>query len=111
MFNHLDINEETILIGHSCGADFLIRWLSENKTKVGKTALVTPFLDPDHDEVKSDFFNFKIDSTIQNRVQEISIFYSTDDEQEILTNVAQIKESIPNVEIKVFKDKGHFTRK
>ena len=33
-------DEETILVGHSCGGGFLVRWLSENSKKVGKVVLV-----------------------------------------------------------------------
>lgn len=32
-FERFNINSETILIGHSCGGGFLVRWLSENKNK------------------------------------------------------------------------------
>jgi uncharacterized protein len=43
-FEQFRIDEDTALIGHSCGAGFLLRWLSENKVTVGKVALVAPFL-------------------------------------------------------------------
>src|SRR3989344_7820689 len=39
-------DEETILIGHSCGAGFIVRYLSENNIKVGKVVLVAPWIDP-----------------------------------------------------------------
>ena len=107
-FNQFKIDEDTMLIGHSCGAGFLVRWLSENKIKVGKVALIAPFLDPDHDEIQSDFFDFDIDSELSERTRGTAIFYSTDDGQEILTSVSQIKERDTNVEIKEFTDKGHF---
>ena len=107
-FNQFKIDEDTMLIGHSCGAGFLVRWLSENKIKVGKVALIAPFLDPDHDEIQSDFFDFDIDRESSERTRGTAIFYSTDDDQEILTSVSQIKERDMNVEIKEFTDKGHF---
>lgn len=46
MFERFEINENSILIGHSCGGGFLTRWLSENDVRVGKVALVAPWLDP-----------------------------------------------------------------
>lgn len=109
IFNQLLIDEETILIGHSCGAGFLVRWLSENKVKTGKVALVAPFLDPDHDEVQSNFFHFQIDSNIIERVKRMAVFFSTDDEKEILASVNQIRMAIPAIEMNEFVDKGHFT--
>lgn len=45
VFNQFTVSEETNLIGHSCGGGFLLRWLSENKQKVGKVALVAPWID------------------------------------------------------------------
>ena len=40
-----DITPETVLVGHSCGAGFWLRWLSEHKdVKVGKVVLVAPSL-------------------------------------------------------------------
>ena len=44
-FEKFDVNSETILVGHSCGGGFLIRWLSENKIKIKKLILVAPWLD------------------------------------------------------------------
>ncbi len=45
-FERFSVDKETILIGHSCGGGFLIRWLSENKVEIDKLILVAPWLDP-----------------------------------------------------------------
>ena len=108
VFNQFKVDKDTILIGHSCGAGFLVRWLSENKINVGKVALVAPFLDPNKNEVASDFFNFDIDPHFTERTAGTAIFYSSDDDEEILTSVSQIKEKLLNVKTMEFKDKGHF---
>jgi len=42
-FEKYDVNENTILIGHSCGCAFLVRWLGETKQKVKKLILVAPW--------------------------------------------------------------------
>ncbi len=109
VFKQLHVDEDTILIGHSCGAGFLVRWLSENKIYTGKVALVAPFLDPDHDEVKSSFFEFTIDSTLVERTKGVVIFNSTNDDQEIHTSVQQLKETITNIEYVELENRGHFT--
>lgn len=85
-----------------------MRWLSEKDVKVGKVALVAPFLDPDHDEVKSDFFRFALDTKISSKTKGLHIFYSTDDDREITESVDQIK-VLPNVEITALTGKGHLT--
>ena len=59
-FERFDVNENTILIGHSCGGGFLLRWLSENKIKIDKLILVAPWLDPERSKT-TDFFDFEID--------------------------------------------------
>lgn len=108
VFESLPLNEETILVGHSCGAGFLVRWLSENKRKVGRVDLVGPWLDPTH-ELKDNFFDFTIDSKLEERTDGMVIFVSLDDGQEVLDSVARLRKHIPGIEVKEFHHRGHFT--
>ena len=107
-FEQFDVNEETILIGHSCGAGFLVRWLSENKIKVDKVVLVAPYLGLD-DRVKSNFFDFEIDPNISEKTNGLTIFTSNDDDDDILESVDKLKNNLENIEVIELKDKGHFT--
>jgi len=109
VFKQFRVDENTILIGHSCGGGFLVRWLTENNIKVGKVVLVAPFIDPDHDEVKSDFFKFEIKKGLSNQTGGLCIFYSTDDDQEILTSVDQILAVDQAIQTKQFTNRRHFT--
>ena len=59
-FERYEINEDTILVGHSTGAGFIVRWLTQNKVAVHKVILVGPYVDPFH-EIKEDFFFFVYD--------------------------------------------------
>jgi hypothetical protein len=106
-FEKLGIDEETILIGHSCGGGFLIRWLSENNVKIKKLVLVAPWLDPEAKKAK-DFFNFEINKNIQDRVNDIHILFSTDDNKDILASVKTINDKIPNSIMHEFSNFGHF---
>ena len=113
VLNQMNINEDTILVGHSCGAGFLVRYFSEHKDlKPKKLILVAPWLDPEgylkELNPETDFFDFKIDSDLSNRTH-IDIMYSIDDEKYILESVERIKKEIPNIEEHIFSDKGHFT--
>lgn len=108
VFEQMNIDEETDLIGHSCGAGFLVRWLSENKRRVGKVVLVAPFLDPDHDEVESDFFQFEIDKQFPDRTLGTTIFVSPQDNSEILQSVELLRSCKP-ISILEIPNKGHFT--
>lgn len=108
VFEQMKIDEETILIGHSLGGGFLIRWLSENKQKVGKVILVAPFLDPDGDEIKSDFFHFEIDPEMALRVAGIINLVSPEDDREILDSVKMIEDKVAGVKTVSLPGKGHF---
>jgi len=109
-FERFDITPETILVGHSCGGGFLVRWLSENKDKkVGKVVLVAPWLDPNKTKGKdNDFFYFTTDSFLVSRTQGVTIFNSDDDMEAVHVSVKQIMDSISNVKLIEFQNKGHF---
>lgn len=107
-FERFDINEETILIGHSCGGGFLIRYLSENKININKLILVAPWLDPEREKT-TDFFDFSLDPKIINRIKEIHLLVSSDDDKDILNSVGIIKNNISKIKFHQFSDLGHFT--
>lgn len=107
-FEQFNIDEDSILVGHSCGAGFLLRWLSENKVRIDKLLLVAPWLDPDKEKTAS-FFDFEIDKSITDRIGETHLLFSNDDESDILESVRIIKESIPDILFHEFTGRGHFT--
>jgi len=106
-FERFDITPETILVGHSCGAGFLLRWLTENKdVHVGKVILVAPWLDPDK-ELANDFFNFQIDPTFPKRTLGTVVFDSTNDDV-IKDSVERIMSVVPDIKVVEFHNYGHF---
>lgn len=110
-FERFEITSETILVGHSCGGGFLVRWLSENKNvKVGKVVLVAPWLDPNRKET-TDFFELTIDPALSDRTSSIIIFNSDDDSESIQKSVRIIRESVKDVSYREFHNYGHFCRK
>lgn len=108
-FERFPVDEETMLIGHSCGAGFLARWLSEHAVNISKIALVAPWLDPEPRTLKNGFFEFEIDSTVQERTESIAIFSSADDDADIHKSAALVREAWPKAQLIEFEDKGHFT--
>lgn len=106
-FEKFDLNTETILIGHSCGGGFLLRWLSENPIEINKLVLVAPWLDPYREKTES-FFDFHIDPSLASRTNEIHIFVSQDDDKDILDSVKTIDSKIPENLLHNFKNRGHF---
>lgn len=102
-----DFDEESILIGHSCGGGFLLRYLSENKNmKLKKVILLAPWIDP-FDEKENNFFDFQWDLDLFER-HNIKILYSLDDSEEIQITINTIKEKYSNLNITELRDKGHF---
>ncbi len=108
MLEIFEPDENTILIGHSCGGGFLVRWLSENSKKVNKVVLVAPWLDPLH-KIDPEFFNFEIDPNIAQKTQGLTIMYSTDDFPPIQESLKILKSKLVGAEFKEFTGKGHFT--
>ncbi len=81
-FEKHEVNEKSILIGHSCGCTFLVRWLTENKKNIYKLILVAPWkIHRGANEFKKAFYEFPIDATIKDRTKEI-IMFTADDEAE-----------------------------
>jgi predicted alpha/beta hydrolase family esterase len=111
-FERFEINPNTILVGHSCGGGFLVRYLSEHPDlQVGKVALVAPWINPD-DNPRSDtadFFHFTIDPTFAGRTQGTTIFISSDDGVGVLKTVDILREQVSGLAVKEYRDKGHFT--
>lgn len=107
-FERYDVTEETVLVGHSCGGGFLLRWLSEHpEVKPSRVVLVAPWLNPKHPEDTGDFFEFNIDGELTKRT-ELTILYSNDDMPQILDTVKLIKKELPNAIYKELSGKRHF---
>lgn len=106
-FERYDITPHTILVGHSCGGGFLIRWLSEHKDiTVNKVVLVAPWLGFGWNA--SDFFDFTIDPNIADRTAGLTIFESDNDDSDIIDSIQQCRSSLNNVVYRTFSRYGHF---
>jgi len=110
-FERFEVDQETLLVGHSCGGGFLIRLLSERKkVKVGKVILVAPWVgtNPDEDFDKS-FFDFNWDRNLADRTAGMVMFSSQDDSDSVQKSLKIIRERLNNLKEVKFKGKGHFT--
>lgn len=110
VFEQFPINEETILIGHSCGGGFLVRWLSENRVRVGKIVLVAPWIDPKPRELSTGFFEFDIDPNLPSRAASLTIFSSDNEKFEpVRKSVEILTATWPDAKSIELSGKGHFT--
>ncbi len=109
-FEKYNVNEHTVLIGHSCGCAFLVRWLGESKRKIKKLILVAPWKIPDEDKPgRKAFYEYPIDTTIASRVQEI-IMFTSDNEEEDGKKSLKLFHDVLGGNIIELKSHGHFTQ-
>jgi predicted alpha/beta hydrolase family esterase len=108
-FEKLTVDESTVLIGHSCGSAFLVRWLGETKRKVKKLILVAPWKIPtEGDPYREKFYVYPIDKTIQGRVEDIIMFTADNEEIDGKRALQIYQESLGGRTIEL-KGHGHFT--
>lgn len=114
-FERYSVNKETVLIGHSCGCAFLVRWLGETKQRVTKLILVAPWKLPlddeekEEDEFRKAFYNYSIDETIKDRVGKI-IYFTSDNEEEAGKRSLEIFHQALGGEIIELPNHGHYTQ-
>ncbi len=108
-FEKHEVNEKTILIGHSCGCAFLVRWLGETKKKISKLILVAPWKIPFRpDGSDRNFYEFPIDKTISSRVGEIIMFTSDNEKKDGKKSLKIYHEALGGKIIDL-KGHGHYT--
>lgn len=108
-FEKYDVNENTILIGHSCGCAFLVRWLGETKRKIFKLILIAPWKIPNKDDkFGKEFYTYPIDKTIKERAKEIVMFTADDEENDGKESLKIFHKSLGG-EIIELKKRGHYT--
>jgi len=82
-FEKYPVTENSILIGHSCGCSFLVRWLGETKKEIAKLILVAPWkINPESSRLEKDFYEFDIDHSIADRVKQITMFTADNEEED-----------------------------
>lgn len=105
------IDSGTMIVGHSTGAGFWVRYLSEHpEIFVDRVVLVAPWLDPNR-TYNSGFFDFTLDPTIIERTHKLTIFASDNDGQEMKDSIDYLIENLPNIDVRTFHEYGHFTTK
>lgn len=102
------IGSETMLVGHSTGGGFWVRWLSDHpEVHVGKVVLVAPWLDPNNIK-KTTFFDFTIDMNLVARTKGVTIFHSDNDHLGIGWSVKTFREKLRGHKYREFHNFGHF---
>jgi len=109
-FNKLEFDEDSVLIGHSCGCAFLVRWLGETKKKIKKLILVAPWKIPDEDKLlRKDFYVYEINKEIPSFVDEIVMFTADDEELDGKKSLEIYRKSLGGKIIEL-SGRGHYTQ-
>jgi predicted alpha/beta hydrolase family esterase len=107
-FERFDVGPESSLVGHSWGAGFIVRWLSEHpEVTVGTVVLVAPWIDPDQED-KNGLAGFEIDPALASRTSKLVIFHSDNDKESIQKSVPILRDKIANHKYVEFHNYGHF---
>ena len=108
VFDKLLVNEASVLIGHSCGCAFLVRWLGQTRKKIAKLMLVAPWKIPDEvGDVKKAFYEYPIDSFVSERVARI-IYFTADDEDDDGKESLRLFHDVLGGEIISLEGHGHY---
>ena len=104
-------DKEIILVGHSLGGIFIAKYLSENQfpKKILSTFLISaPYDDKDSGESLVDF-ELKNDlGNLQKQGGNIILYHSEDDRIVPFADLEKYRKLLPNAEVKIFKNRGHF---
>ena len=107
------LKNNVILIGHSLGAIFLVKYLSKNKfpKNILATLLIAaPYDDKNMEESLSDFVLPKSLNKLNKQGGKIFLYQSKDDLIVPHINLKKYKRALPNAIIREFKKRGHFNQ-
>jgi predicted alpha/beta hydrolase family esterase len=108
-FEKHPVSERTILIGHSCGCAFLVRWLGETQQKIDTLVLVAPWKIPRAGDLRRKaFYDYPIDQTIKHRVHRILMFTSDTEKEDGKKSLAMYQAALGG-DIVHLPGKGHYT--
>lgn len=107
-FEKCNVDENTILIGHSCGCAFLVRWLGESKRKIAKLILVAPWKIPNKDdERRRKFYTYEIDKSLKERIDSVALFTSDNEESDGKESLKIFQKALDGKVIEL-KGYGHY---
>jgi len=108
-FEKIKIDEDSILVGYSLGATFLVKWLGNTKKEIKKLILVAPAkVSHEGSDYIKEFYDFEINENIKNNIREITIIQSNDDHDYILKSSRIYKKALGGKIIEL-PGRGHFT--
>ncbi len=108
VFEQFTLHNDTVIVGHSSGCGFILKWLSANPSiRLGRLVLVAPYSDPY--QKYGDFLQCTLDPDLLQRVQGVDVLYSLDEKvQGVKETTELILQTYPSACYHEFVDKDHF---
>ena len=105
-----EIGPDTVLVGHSAGGGFLLKYLSRHpKLRVKQLVLVAPWLDAEGFQPNGFYKDIKLgDNIVAQAAKGIDLLISDDDAPYIKSSFDKIIENMPNIHVHKFSNRGHF---
>ncbi len=105
-----EITQDTILIGHSAGGGFVLKYLSMHPDiKVRQVILVAPYIDMENIQPFGFYRGLKLNNIMSQTELGLDVMISDDDFPYIQNSVDEIAKNIPGAKIHRFSNRGHFT--
>lgn len=104
------MNEEIILVGHSLGASFVAKYLSENKfpKKLAGVFLVSGVFDQDAEGYT--LVSFALPAKLDLQTENIYLYHSKDDPVVPFSALEQFMKALPQAHSRVFEDRKHINQ-
>lgn len=104
------LNNEVVLVGHSLGADFVIKYLSENKfsKKLKGVFLVSGVFDKDSNGYS--LLSFSLPEKLDLQTENIFLYHSKDDPFVPFSALDSFMKVLPSAHFRVFEDRKHITQ-
>lgn len=101
------LRDGVVLVGHSLGGNFLVKWLSENilPVQISQLHLVAASYSEFDDDFKITEFPKNI---FENKIHEIHIYHSADDTIVPIAESHKYFEALPGSHLHIFEDRFHF---
>lgn len=113
-FSHLTevITDDCILVGHSMGAIFLAKYLSENEfpRSIKATILVAAPYNDDSGEDLNDFKLEAVSDLFRSQAGKVVFFFGSDDPVISQTEIQNYKNDLPTAEFNILPAPDHFVR-
>lgn len=113
-FDHISslFTDDCVLIGHSLGAIFLAKYLSENdfSVKIKATILVAAPYDDESDEDLTDFKLNGLSDRLSAQGGRLVFFNGTDDPVIPISDLAKYQHELPSAEFILMSAPDHFMR-